>query len=113
MTVKRITRRYSEIVKFFKVTMANERLAHRVRMQAAERLTEIYEHAAARQDALQASQDTLERKLDRTAPVDSPERHEEGVPPQELSTATVEAQAFLAGIRKDQIERENGTDRTN
>jgi hypothetical protein len=53
----KVSRRYDKLVKFFRDTLANESITHRVRMQAAERLSEIYarhdeaaEKAAARKD---------------------------------------------------------------
>lgn len=46
----RIGRRYDALVRFLKETIANEKIGHRVRMQAAMRLSEIYlQHDAAKE----------------------------------------------------------------
>jgi hypothetical protein len=50
----KVSRRYDALVRFLRDTVRNESIAHRVRMQAAERLSEIYaRHEQYEQQALQ------------------------------------------------------------
>lgn len=41
----KIPRKMDTLVRFYKQTISNERISHRTRMQAAARLSEIYERA--------------------------------------------------------------------
>lgn len=41
----KVSRKMDALVRFYKQTISNERISHRTRMQAAARLSEIYERA--------------------------------------------------------------------
>ncbi|MES2391037.1 MAG: hypothetical protein V4555_05310 [Acidobacteriota bacterium] len=72
-------RRYAEVVKFLKATVKNERLAHKIRFRAAERLIEVY---TAHDRAVERSEAARTKPRCNSTPID--EQTQEGaITPQE------------------------------
>jgi hypothetical protein len=103
----KVSRRYDKLVKFFRDTLANESITHRVRMQAAERLSEIYarhdeaaEKAAARKDRAETRAVSGQSQQGATEASQTPTQDHE----QEQLTTQADIQRFLDSIQKPEPE---------
>jgi hypothetical protein len=99
----KISRRYDALVRFLRDTMTNESITHRIRFQAAERLSEIYarhdeaaEKAAARKHRFDTKALITQEQQEGTEASQTPTQDHE----QEQLTTQADIQRFLDSIQK-------------